>query len=128
MMKKSIIIGLIALFIYKLHSCLEINACLDMGHIWDEKESRCRNDCLALNEKFGCIKLTEAQILLFENCRYKTPDCYRSTIFNGIVDKEICFQNNKAWNAKSKNCDFYFKKEQCFALGADWEYPSVCKD
>ncbi len=99
---------------------LDIDSCQDLGKVWDRDEKRCRDDCLVWKADFGCIKLTAEQSEKYKNCA--TSSCFSSE-----DNKDICLQNNKAWNEKQQVCDFYFKQSDCFKKGEDWFYPPICK-
>lgn len=100
---------------------LKQNSCLDDGNVWDYKEKRCREDCLAWNEINGCIKLTEEQVKLFKKCRHQSAGCIDKEIFN-----EICLSNNLALNMKTGECDAEFTADKCYELGENWIYPKMC--
>ncbi len=100
-----------------------IESCLDDSKVWDYAENRCRNDCMKWNKKYGCIKLTPEQMTLFENCRHNLPNCISAAGY-----KEICLNNQKAWNIDEKECYFEFSEKECSKLSGQWQYPDICFD
>ncbi len=113
---------LVGWFILNFHK-FAIEACLDDGKVWDYAENRCRNDCLKWGKEYGCIKLTPKQITLFENCRHNLPNCI------SVADyKEICLNNQKAWNIDEEDCYFEFSEKDCAELSGSWQYPDICSD
>lgn len=96
------------------------DSCLDTGGVWDYGEKRCREDCWKWSKDYGCIKLTKEQQLIFAEYRY------RENYIPAKVYKEICLNNQKAWNNKEESCDFYFTSVGCGKLQGDWVYPETC--
>lgn len=105
----------------EMQKVIKIDYCIDIGYVWDYNEKRCKNDCYNWNKDYGCIKMTEEQIKIQKNCIYNTKDCPKDKI-----SKNICLNNNKAWNLNDNNCDFYFTKKNCHKLIGNWQYPSFC--
>ena len=99
---------------------LNIDTCLDNGQVWDYQKNICRNDCLIWKKKFGCIKLTPEQTKLLKQCQ-NLPNCPDNQTY-----KEICLNNQKAWNINHKECKFDFVPQECFKLSRVWEYPETC--
>lgn len=116
----AIIIGILLAFIYDPYG-LSIDSCLDDKKVWDYAENRCREDCYTWKEKFGCIQLTKEQIVKLKRCNYNIQYCD-----NGQLYVEVCLNNHKSWNVKTKDCMFEFKLEDCFKLKGDWKYPDEC--
>lgn len=115
-----LLIGFVILFVLNPY-WLSIDTCLDEGKVWDYKQNVCREDCLIWQGEFGCIKLTEKQIEIFKNCG-SSNICPSSQTY-----KEICHNNQKAWNSALQECKYNFRPEECFKLKGNWDYPSNCK-
>ena len=101
----------------------EKEACMyDSGGIWDDSEKRCRKDCLWWGEKYGCIKMSEQQMKLYnqylDNDQQVPPS----------LKKEICLNNQKAWNIDEEDCYFDFSEKDCAELSGSWQYPDICSD
>ena len=94
--------------------------CLDGGQVWDGDEKRCREDCLTWNKDYGCIKMTEEQVGVFAKFRN------RERYIPIKVYKEICLNNQKAWDNDQENCLFEFRVRECNTLKGNWEYPEIC--
>lgn len=116
-----IFIGIVVAFVYNPY-WLSIDACLDNGKVWDYKEKRCRDDCYLWREEFGCIKLNKNQLGRLKRCNGRIQDCDNDTLY-----REVCFNNNKAWDVDKRVCLFEFKTEDCFMLEGNWRYPDICK-
>ena len=110
---------LAGLFIYDPYFLAE-DACLDSGQVWDASEKRCREDCLKWNEDYGCIKLTSDQVAALAQCQHKT-NCFSKKVY-----KEICLNNQKAWDIIKESCWFEFKAADCGKSAGRWEYPEIC--
>ena len=113
------LLGLIISFIRNPY-WLIIDTCLDNGQVWDYQNNICRDDCLVWQKEFGCIKLTPKQTKLLKQCRNQ-PNCPNSQTY-----KEICLNNQKAWNINENECKFDFSPQECFLLSGNWEYPEIC--
>ncbi len=101
---------------------LKKDICLDDGHVWDDKEKRCRPECIALDDDGNCVALTSEERKSLEDCRYNK--CERS-----ISDEEwleICKRNQKPYNAKTLECNYTWTPKDCFKLEGDWVYPDIC--
>ncbi len=107
---------------WKCFVFLAQNSCMDSGNVWDYKENRCREDCLAWNEVNGCIRLTDEQIKLFKKCRHQPASCVSEEVF-----EEICLNNNLPINKQTGECDAEFTLDKCYKLGENWVYPRICK-
>lgn len=99
----------------------QIKLCPSKGGVWDYDKKTCRTDCFKWGEDFGCIKLTDEEIDIIQNC--KTANC----ITQDMV-KTICLRNQKAYNLKTQNCKFNFVKEGCNVLDGQWLYPEMCNE
>lgn len=116
-----IFIVLIVLFVLDPY-WLSVDSCLDNGKVWDYEKNVCREDCLIWQEEFGCIKLTEKQIQIFEKCGSSNLCPSWKTY------KDVCLNNQKAWNLKSQECKYNFVPTECFKLQGEWHYPERCYD
>lgn len=101
---------------------LSIDSCLDDGKVWDYEQNICRDDCLTWQEEFGCIKLTKKQIEIFGKCGNSNLCPSLKTY------KDVCLNNQKAWNLKSQKCKYNFGFNECFKLNGEWLYPEICSD
>ena len=115
------IIFLIVFFYLVLDSA---GQCAEDGKVWDYREKRCRDDCLAWNEVKGCIYMDEEYRRLFMACADKTADCDREKL--DLLDKELCKKYDAPFNLDYGYCDFGFEAKDCFKLEGNWEYPDIC--
>ena len=124
------LIGLFALFLL-FHLVMYIidpysaekDSCMyDSYGSWDDSEKRCREDCVRWEEKYGCIKITEQQI------KQRNKYLKENKTVPAALRKEICLQNQKAWNFKKEECYFDFIPADCSKLGDSWQYPDICSD
>ena len=99
---------------------LSIDTCLDNGQVWDYQNNICRDDCLIWKKEFGCIKLTPEQTKLLKRCKNLSNCPDNQTL------KEICLNNQKAWNIDNNDCKFDFVSQDCSNLSGNWEYPTIC--
>lgn len=116
------LVAVFCFMVWKIYIFLLQNSCLDFGNVWDYDNNQCRNDCLTWNHINGCIKMTNSEVKLFEDCRYKPINCIPDSIFN-----EICLRNNLALNKSTKECDMEFTPDKCNKLKGDWIYPEICR-
>ena len=64
----------------------------------DYQKNICRDDCLIWKKEFGCIKLTPEQTKLLKQCKNLSNCPDNQTL------KEICLNNQKAWNIDDNDC------------------------
>ena len=118
-----IFVGAILVLMRCTYLFLEQDYCMDtVGGAWDSKQNVCRFDCLAITEGFGCIKMTDEQVKLFEDCRYKGADCIPDSVYD-----EICKNNDLPINKVTGECDTEFSPKKCSEYGSDWQLPKICK-
>ena len=99
---------------YCTYDFLRIDTCLDEGLVWDYEQHICRNDCWKITDGVGCIKMTDEQVKLFEDCRYKGADCIPDSVYD-----EICKITGE--------CDTEFSPKKCNEYGPDWQLPKSCE-
>lgn len=107
---------------YCTYDFLRIDACLDDGLVWDYEQHICRNDCWKITDGFGCIKMTDEQVKLFEDCRYKGADCIPDSVYD-----EICKNNDLPINKITGECDTEFSPKKCSEYTSDWHLPKICE-
>lgn len=95
-----------------------VSSCYDLGQVWDEKNKRCRSDCLTISKINGCIRMTKAQ-----------TDSYKKT--KEISDEmwhEICLNNDLPEKIEGGYCDVDFSLDNCEKLDENiWYIPKRCK-
>ena len=119
----------ICFFWWKFHNYEE---CRAQDMLWDPTQKRCRDDCYAIKEGYGCVEFSPKiaeEYNRYKECRYegkKIADCTTPQL--DVALSELCYEHGGLYFPEERFCEFDFSIEECFKLGEDFRYPKICGD